>query len=296
MHRLVSEALADGVDLLYVDHLQMFQYVPKSSPCPVLLDEHNVEWRIIERFASSGSSLSQRLFARLEWPKLRAFELSACKRADAVLTVTEDDKATLVDNGVPVSKVSAVPIGVDVEIFQPVSLGDLRLVTFGTMSWPPNIDAILYFCKEIYPRIKERVHGVTFSIIGANPPPEIRALADDSIEVTGFVPDIAAAVKGAAAFVVPLRIGSGMRVKILDAMALGLPIVSTSVGCEGITARHDEHLLVADTPEAFAHSVERLLICPTERTRLAEAGRALVERRYSWPPILSRLDECILRM
>lgn len=293
----VLELLADGPDLIYVDHLQMFQFVPQPAPCPVLLDDHNVEWRIIERFASADTPLAQRLFARLEWRKLRSYELDACRRADVVLTVTPQDREVLVSNAVPAEKVVALPVGVDTERLKPLRLpgNGEKVLTLGTMSWPPNADAVAYFAKSMYPRIKSEVPGVRFTIVGADPPPEIVALAarDPSVEVTGYVDDIRTAVEGTGAFVVPLRIGSGMRVKILDAMALGLPVVTTSIGCEGIALRPGEHALVADTPDRFADAVIRLLRDHDERARLGSAGRRLVEGSYSWPRILSRLDRIL---
>lgn len=300
MHAKVLNYLEPPPDLIYVDHLQMFQYVPRPAPSPVLLDEHNVEWRIIERFAACDESGARRLFASIEWPKLRAFELDACQAADAVLTVTPNDREVLREKGVPGSKMTVLPIGVDTGYFKPLprDRDSRRVLTFGTMSWPPNIDGVLHFCRHIYPSVKREVPEVELAVVGANPPPQLKRLAtqDRSIVVTGYVEDIRKASEGAAAFVVPLRIGSGMRVKILDAMSMGLPVVSTSMGCEGISARPDTEILVTDEPREFARAVVHLLKHPSERARLGAAGRALVEREYSWPAILPRLDELLDRM
>jgi glycosyltransferase involved in cell wall biosynthesis len=301
MQAKVLEALAETpFDLIYVDHLQMFQYVPGEAPCPVLLDEHNVEWQIIERFAVAGRALAQRAFASLEWRKLRAYELSACRRADIVLTVTDLDRRTIALHGIPEGKISAVPIGVDVDMVRPVQLSasSANVLTFGTMSWPPNADSVEYFASEIYPRIKKEVPEARFTVVGANPPSRIGALGagDRSIQITGFVEDLREPASEAAAFVVPLRIGSGMRVKILDAMALGLPVVTSSIGCEGINVESGKHALVADTPEEFAEAVVHLLRNPEDRRRFGAAGRALVESVYSWPLVLSRLDQVLARV
>jgi glycosyltransferase involved in cell wall biosynthesis len=297
MQALIRRNLELPTNLIYVDHLQMFQYVQNPPPCAVLLDEHNVEWQIIRRMTRTGVSIPQRLFAVQEWPKLRRYELDACGKADKVLTVTESDKRMLGENGIGVNKLSVIPIGVDTEYFQPVSLipTSRRILTFGTMSWPPNADSVIYFADSIYPLVKKRAPDVRFIIAGANPPQRIRNLAaqDPSIEVTGFVEDIRDLAPDTAAFVVPLRAGSGMRVKILDAMAMGLPVVTTSIGCEGIDLQHGKHALVTDKPEDFARAVIRLMDNPDERFALASAGRRLVEDRYSWPPILSRLDVVI---
>ncbi len=297
MQEKVLSLLENKPDLIYVDHLQMYQFVPDPAPCPVLLDEHNVEWRIIERFASAGDTWARQSFASIEWPKLREFELAACNRADLVLTVTAHDRDILVSNGAPGDKIHPLPIGVDTEGFQPVSLNphSKSILTFGTMSWPPNVDSVIHFAKNIYPRITELVPNAQFMIIGSNPTPEVRSLADEdpSITVTGYVDDLWPYAREAAVFVVPLRIGSGMRVKILDAMALGLPIVTTPIGCEGICLQDGRHALVADTPDRFANSVIRLLLDPIGRAALGSAGRELVESAYSWPSILAELDRIL---
>lgn len=294
----VSAFLEDSPDVIYVDHLQMAQYVPHPAPCPVLLDDHNVEWRIIERFASAGTPLLQRLFASLEWRRLRSYELDACSKADRVLTVTPQDRDVLASNGVPVGKVFPLPVGVDTDQLKPIALSakTSKVLTFGTMSWPPNVDAVSYFGESIYPLVRREVPDAEFDVVGANPPPKIASLSrrDPSIKVTGYVEDIRAAAEGAAVFVVPLRIGSGMRVKILDAMALGLPIVTTSIGCEGISLVPGEHALVADTPREFAGAVVRLLRDYRERIRLGRAGRALAENVYAWPHVLRHFDTVLL--
>jgi glycosyltransferase involved in cell wall biosynthesis len=214
-----------------------------------------------------------------------------------VLSVTEGDRDILVENGIPAGRVKALPIGVDTDFFRPVSLREdsCTILSFGTMSWPPNVDSVLYFVQSIYPLIRSRMPGARFKVVGANPPDEVRslALADPSIEVTGFVEDIRDVASDTAAFVVPLRIGSGMRVKILSAMSMGLPIVTTPVGCEGILLRHREQALVAESPQEFADSVVELLGSPDMRLQLGKSARLMAEEMYSWPPILAQLDEVL---
>lgn len=297
MHEKVLREIRKRPDLIYVDHLQMSQFVPNPRPCPVLLDEHNVEWRIIQRYSATESSLPFRLFAALEWRRLRDYELSACEAADLVFTVTRDDKDTLVAHGIPPEKIVSLPVGVDTNYFTPVRSrpGDRKILTFGTMSWPPNADSVAWFVKAVYPLVKRQIADVHFAAVGANPPPRLSALSrrDPTIDIPGFVEDIRTAAPGTAAFVVPLRIGSGMRVKIVDAMAMALPVVTTSVGCEGIALQPGTHALVADDPREFAEHVVSLLLHYPKRQRLGLAGRELVERSYSWPSILQRLDEAL---
>lgn len=296
MHAKVQNALQTKPDLIYVDHLQMFQFVPIPAPAPVVLDDHNVEWKIIERFSSSGTPILHRTFGAVEWRKLRKYELDACRKSEEVLTVTGKDRNTLAANGIPASKITALPVGVDIERFQPLppKPDTANLLMFGTMSWPPNSDAVVHFADCIYPAIKQKVPEAQFQVVGANPPAAVSHLArDPSIQVTGFVEDLAPFCENAAVFVVPLRIGSGIRVKILDAMAMGLPVVTTSIGCEGIALRDQEDAIIADDPEEFAEAVIGLLRDPEERARLGSSGRRLVEDEYSWPPILSRLDRVL---
>jgi glycosyltransferase involved in cell wall biosynthesis len=296
----VHNALQWQPDLVYVDHLQMFQYVPEGLQCPVVLDNHNVEWLIIRRFASTSMPIHQRFFASIEWRKLRKYEICACRRADLVITVTENDRNILIANGVPAWKVVSLPIGVHVSSLQPVELArsDRKITTFGTMSWPPNVDSVVYFARMIYPRIKRCIPGVQFNVIGKNPPSKVLSLArkDFSIKVLGYVEELCSAVIGTAAFVVPLRIGSGMRVKILDAMAMGLPVVTTSIGCEGIDLKPGEHALVVDSPSEFAEAVVYLIQNYEARVRLGKSGRAFVEQHHSWPSILEQLDRSIYNL
>ena len=298
MQAKVLSHLGKHPDLVYVDHLQMSQFIPDPAPCPILLDEHNIEWRIIQRFAQPGVPLYQRLFGSLEWRKLREYELSACNKAALVLTVTPNDREMLVDNGISAGKVDFLPIGIDIDRL-PVNLRpeSKTILSIGTMSWPPNIDAIGHFAREVYPLIKREVPEAQLTIVGSSPPPQIKALEKDpSIKVTGFVDDVRPYAEAAAVFVAPLRIGSGMRVKILEAMALGLPIVSTSVGCEGICLQPGKHALVSDPPRKLANSVIQLLRNPHMREKIGSAGRSFVESHYAWKPILDRLDAILSRL
>lgn len=298
MQKTVDGLMKSGrFDLVYVDHLQMAQYVANWRGCPKVLDEHNVEWKIIERIGKNEPLSLKRIFAEIEWRKLRKWELKACEEFDIVFTVTENDRQTLASEHGDLDNLVCLPIGVDFNRFPRVELRrDARdIVSIGTMSWPPNIDATLYFAREIYPLVRARAQGVRFVITGSNPPESVRSLPsdDESIAVTGFVEDIASVASHAAVFVVPLRSGSGLRVKILNALAMGLPVVSTSVGCEGIGAEHGRHLLIADGEEEFADAVVRLLSDFDLRKRLAEEGRAFVEANYSWDNICLRLDETL---
>lgn len=297
MHVAVAEALAaESHVAVHVDHLQMTQFVPPGVGVPVILDNHNIEHRIPQRIAQTpGMSWAMRRFAAHEWPRLRDFEIAASRRADLVLMVSEEDKHDLIALAPDLqNKVHAVPIGVDTEYFGTVrrDADSKTLLSIGTMYWPPNVDAMLYFCAEILPKIKAQLPHVRLNIVGAKPTAPIRALAEadpEHVTVTGGVPDVRDWAADCGAFVVPLRSGSGMRVKILNAMAMGLPVVSTTVGAEGIDVTSGEDIVLADGADDFAQATVRVLSDPALATRIADNGRRLMREQYGWDRVGERL-------
>lgn len=299
MQAAVDRMLAeDRFDLIYVDHLQMTLYLKGKHLCPSLLDEHNVEWQLIRRVAETEPFGLRKWLASLEWRKLRSYELAVCREYDVVTTVTEQDKAALQADAPDLAAVDCVPIGVDTHEFTPVELDpeSKTILSLATMSWYPNVDAMHYFYSEIFPLVREQVPDARLVIAGSRPPESIKKLEQDSsVSVPGFVQNVQDVAGKAAVFIVPLRSGSGMRVKILNALAMGLPVVSTNVGCEGISARHEEHILLADSPDDFAAQVVRLLKDRALRTRLGAAGREFVEKCYAWQVVYPKLDAAVAR-
>jgi glycosyltransferase involved in cell wall biosynthesis len=210
---------------------------------------------------------------------------------DAILATSEVDRGALASEvgGIPIH---VVPNGVDTQYFAPGRHGDPALLLFtGAMTYGPNADAMRYFCAEIFPRVQALVPEASLAIVGREPPPWLRRLAGDGIQVTGTVTDVRPWMERAAVFVVPLRMGSGTRLKILEAMASGCAIVSTTIGCEGLDVTHGEDILIADTPVAFAAEVARCLRDPTLRATLGGRARQLVERRYEWGTIGRELGD-----
>ncbi|MHB1457498.1 MAG: glycosyltransferase family 4 protein, partial [Armatimonadota bacterium] len=279
-------------DIVHIDHLQMAQFVEFDKSYKVVLDNHNVESTIIKRVAETSDSMPTRLYAGLEWPKLQRYEVDICNKCDLVLTVSETDKDSLTAMGVNPAIIESVPIGVDVDTMKPVDMvtQSRNILSLGTMSWPPNIDSMLYFVKDVMPIIRDHLPGCTLTIAGSQPSPAIQSLeSEPDISVTGFVEDIDSIARKCGVFIVPLRSGSGVRVKILNALAMGLPIVSTSIGAEGLDVRDDEHLLIADTPHDFANSVIRILTDPDLAQTLGLNGRAFVCDNYSWETTGNRL-------
>jgi sugar transferase (PEP-CTERM/EpsH1 system associated) len=272
-------------DAVHVDHLQMAQFLDRDVRCATVLDEHNVESTIIRRIAETSRSPLTRLYAGLEWPKLQRFELRACRESDLVLTVSEEDKAELMRQDPSLNNIETLPIGIDTDYFGPVSrqAGSKDILFLGTMYWPPNVECVHYFCREILPIVRKSIPDCTFTIAGQRPVKSVAALGSNpGIRVTGYVDDVRQVGSECGVFVVPLQAGSGVRVKILNAMSMGLPVVSTSVGAEGIDATPEKHLLTADTPQDFARAIVRTLEDPELAGRLGANARQLVCEKYSW--------------
>jgi sugar transferase (PEP-CTERM/EpsH1 system associated) len=279
-------------DVIHIDHLQMAQFVDFRRPCRTVLDHHNVESAIIKRTAETDASLPKRLYAALEWPRLRSYELNVCRRCSLVLTVSDEDGNALRELEPSLDNLRTVPIGVDTDYFQPLDRnpGSLNLLFVGTMYWPPNVDAVLHFYRDIFPIIRKRFPDSTLTIAGQRPTSAIRALSrDPAVNVTGYVDDIRDVARECAVMIVPLRAGSGVRVKILNALAMEIPVVSTSVGAEGLDVSDGEHLLIADTAQEFAEAVAKLFQNAQLARSLGENGRKLVCAKYSWDAVGERL-------
>lgn len=290
-------ACLDSYQVVHVDHLQMMQFMPPPTYNPavkVVLDNHNIEHRIPKRIAETSANPLIRLYAQQEWPKLRDFERDAIRRADLTLAVSEEDVVGLRDIAASqADRILSIPIGVDTDYFAPAprKAASRTLLSIGTMYWPPNVDALLYFYRQIWPKVKAKIPNAALNIVGAKPVAAIQALPklDAAIQVFGSVPDVRPYAEDCGVFIVPLLSGSGMRVKILNALSMGLPVVSTTIGAEGILVTPGKDILLADTPEEFANAVIRLLKEPELGEQLGEAGRQLMETQYSWEVIGKQL-------
>ncbi len=283
----------DHFDLVYADHLHMAQYVPRQTRALTLLDQHNVESVILRRFADLQSWKPVQWFARLEHRKMSRYEPETCRRFDAIWVTTEVDQKLIAPWLLPQQHIEVLPIGVDTDYFQPGSREpDLHtLISVGTLSWPPNADGVLWFYNEVYPLIRKQVPNTKFVIVGANPPSAIRRLAEGpSVEVTGWVDDIRPYMARSTMMVVPLRGGSGMRVKILNALAMGVPVVSTSMGCEGIAVTPGSDILIADDGDTIEQQIVTLLKDQRLQRRLSTNGVRLVQKRYSWNVVYGRIE------
>lgn len=289
-------ALARDVDLVHFDMLPLMAYadaVPAGTP--VVYNAHNVEHALLSARAAAEPKPWLRLVLRGQQARLRAFEQAACARADLVLACSASDAEALRALS-PRSAVEIIPNGVDLEANQPSATGTragARLAFVGQMGWFPNRDGVQWFLEEVFPGILRVRPDAEFVLVGNASGLEVPAGLAARVMLAGVVPDVRPFVHDAAVYVVPLRIGSGTRLKVLEAMALGKPIVTTHVGSEGILLRHDESALFADTAEDFAAATLALLAHPEQAGRLGRAARARAEAHYGWDAIGRHLlDAC----
>jgi polysaccharide biosynthesis protein PslH len=299
MHGLLEECVRTGdFDLAHLDMLHLGECLPAVASLPTVLVEHNVESRLLERRVDNESSPLQRAFLRRQARKLARYEREICESVDHVVAVSDDDRSQLLAMGVT-RPVTVVPNAVDTEFFRPSAAeppGD-ELVYVGSMAWFPNVDAVRFFCSAVLPRIGAAIPAVKLTVVGHLPSRGVVAdlKRDPRVSFTGLVEDIRPIVGRAAAFVVPLRIGGGTRLKILDALAMGKALVTTPVGCEGLGLTDGAEALIAEEPASFADRVIALLRDRELARRLGAAGRRCVEARYRWDSIARLMSEVYAR-
>lgn len=280
-------------DLVQCEHLHMAGYFPaiEKHGIPKVLREQNILSVLMNRFATHGSWW-KRVWAATQSGKIRRFETSAFARADINLAISPVD-AGHIRRTSPAARIEVVPAGVDLERFRPraAGSGSMTVMFTGSLEWAMNIDGVEWFVRQIWPEIIRKRPDARFLIVGKNPPAAIRQFgSQDSITVTGTVPDIRDWIAQAAVCVVPLRMGSGIRLKILEALAMGKAVVSTSIGAEGIPVEDGVEIRLADTPGAFSGAVTELLADPALRERMGRQGRRMVETGYGWPRLVDRLE------
>ncbi len=291
---LVQQAKQSGqpFDLVHADQLNMAMFADRL-PLPRLLDQHNAVWTIFKRMALQERG-PKRIFLEREWRLLKRFEGDVCGRFEAVTSVSEEDRRALFEAIGTARDMPVIPIAVDANREQPIPrMPDAKAVlSMATMMWPPNVDGVMWFARDIYPIIHKALPETRFFVVGQRPVAEVRALpeSDPSIEVTGYVADPNSYIAQSACLIVPLRSGGGMRVKILEALARGIPIVSTTIGYEGIDLQPGKHLLVADTPQDFAEAVVRLIREPDFGRELARQGRERLLERYDWRAVYPAME------
>jgi glycosyltransferase involved in cell wall biosynthesis len=275
--------------------------IPIGRP-RLVFDDHNAEYVLQQRAWETDRLKPTRwhaaTYSLVQWDKLKRYERHICQRADRVIAVSEADRDALLRLD-PHLDITVIPNGVDLDYYaaysrvndpQAPDYGPNALVFTGKMDFRPNVDAVTWFAHEALPLIRREIHDAAFVVVGKEPPARVQELGRlPGVTVTGFVPDIRAHIAAAAVYVVPLRMGGGTRLKVLEAMAMRSAMVSTRLGCEGFPLTDGQEALFADDAATFARSVIALLRDPARRERLGEASRRFVEATYGWPAIVPKL-------
>ena len=268
---------------------------------PVLFDDHNAEW-LLQRSAALVDLRQPRRWLRMlyslaQWQRLRRYEATIIRAAALTTAVSSDDAHAL--SRLAGRPVRVVPNGIAVDAWRHAGPASQRervepntLLFTGKLDYRPNVDALCWFCAAVLPRVRAQHPAARLLIVGRDPVPAVRALAGPGVEVVGEVPEVQSYFARAAVYVIPMRMGSGARIKLLEAWAAGVPVVATTAGAAGLAGRAEEHLLVADDPATLATQIGRLLVDPALGQRLAAAGRALAAARYDWSVIRPQLLAC----
>ncbi|HYW39408.1 MAG TPA: glycosyltransferase [Terriglobales bacterium] len=325
-HAKVQKRLQDWFreqrfDVAVCDFLDAAVNFPGRLNIPSVLFQHNVESEIWRRHAATAGNPAKKMIYRMEFRKMLRYERAVVRKFQHVIAVSANDRSIMMQ-WVDADRVTVVPTGVDLAQYRPdpASLdpaisdpptsdpttsdpnplaASAPLITFvGAMDWEPNVDAVEYFCSQIWPAIKAEVPQARFRIVGRNPGRRVQKWAsnsnsnDDSIEVTGRVPSVVEHLRQSAVIVVPLRIGGGTRLKIYEAMATAKAVVSTTVGAEGLDVHHGRDIVLADDARSFAQAVIMLLRDPELRRRYEKAA-AETAARYDWPAVGERFSEVL---
>jgi glycosyltransferase involved in cell wall biosynthesis len=266
---------------------------------PIVVDWHNIESELMLRYSENTSIWMKKMLARRTARLLQTTEIALLEGCDAHTVPSERERQKLLAR-CPSANICVIPNGVDAEYFSRSHISSLttnaagvpqeqHILFVGSMDYHANIDAVSWFARSIWREISRKRPHLKFVIVGRNPPLAVRELASDRVIVTGTVEDVRPFYASAAAAIVPLRVGSGTRLKILEAMAAGVPVISTNLGAEGLEATHNVHLLLADSGRDMISAIDQILDSVQASARLVIAARDLVVRRYDWAVLAERL-------
>jgi glycosyltransferase involved in cell wall biosynthesis len=296
-HRFFNRELFDYVqrlarresfDVIHAQNFYTTPYVVGDETCLKIHYKENVEGNILLRYAKTSRNPLIKTAAWAEGRRTRRFEWQACKKFDQILTISPLDRDTLLrlDPSLPIRH-QRPGVDLDAYPFLDEPSGPPNVVFTGTMSYYPNSDGALAFLQTTWPLIKQQVPNIRCTIVGADPPEAIRRMhGHNDICITGRVEHIREYLQSTHIYIVPLRVGGGIRLKILEAMASGLAIVSTPIGCEGLEGKHGEHLLIAEMPDNFADAVIALANNHEKRLYIRNNARALAENVYDWDIVI----------
>ncbi len=296
--RDLRHKLMRGYDLIVCDEIVVSPYmwqIVGSDHVPRLINRQKIDYLHYDEMAQSRRFGRDKMLDRLEARRLRRFEYAEMPRYQAAVVCSSEDKVeALREMGASGAPVEVIVNGADTDFYRPVRTPDLHptVLLLGTMHYYPNIDAVLHYVQTMHDALRAALPDLRVLIVGHRPPPEIQALgALPGITVTGSVPDIRPYMARSWIQMVPLRLGGGTRLKIVESMAAGLPVISTSVGAQGLGAQDGQELMLADAPADFVRKAVLLLTDADARARIAAEARAFVEQRYSWQALGRRFAE-----
>lgn len=287
-----------GYDLVLCEWSPYARFLKDRTGVRSIVVAHNIESHIWERYEEHERNPGKRWYITRQREKVQAFEKTMVAWVDGATAVSVAEADEIRAFGIR-GPVEVIENGVDAAYFTPSTTpeDETRLVFTGSMDWRPNQDAAHHFVKDVWPILQRARPALRATFVGRDPSPDVRQLAETpGIEITGTVPDVRPMIARAAVYIVPLRIGGGSRLKILEALAMEKAVVSTTVGAEGLLVRDGRDLVLADGPDAFAEAVLRLLDDPARRRALGQAGHALIEDHYRWESLGARLESFVRRV
>jgi polysaccharide biosynthesis protein PslH len=283
-------------DVLVCDFLQTATPALRLPQRPRVVFQHNVEYMLRKRQWEAETSPLKRFIFAEEWRRTKEVEGQVCRSFDHIIAVSDEDRRAF-EKKFGARNVSTIPTGVDADYFQPMNVAEQtgRLVFVGSMDWYPNEDGILWFLREVFPRIQKQIPNASLTVVGRNPSPTLSAATSHfaGITLTGRVDDVRPFVAQAEAVVVPLRVGGGTRIKIPEAMAMAKTVLSTRIGAEGLPFENRKEIVLEDEPEHFAASAVELLKNASLRQAIGKAARERVVREHSWESVVDRVEETL---
>lgn len=293
INAIEEELSHEQYDVIHAETFYMMPHLPKTD-VPTILVEQTIEYLGYESYAAKVKVPLLRQLLQIDIAKIKRWEKYYWKRCDSLIVMSEYDKE-LISRYVSASKIEVVANGVDAEWFEQKEVALPKIPTVlsvGTFKWLPNVEAVHFLLQQVWPLVKQKVPNVKLWVVGNAPTKEVLAFEEQDLDVkvTGGIPDIRDAFKGAHVLVAPVFSGKGTRYKILEAMASGTPIVATSIAVEGLGVAHEQEILIANTAQEMADQVARLLADPQLRQRLAAAGKKYVAKNYDWKLISKQLD------
>lgn len=292
---LVNAQKREKFDIVHFEYLSVAHYVDYISSIPAILGQQNVESEVLRQL-SKYKRLPIKIGKYLFAMRMRSYERKVASKFHSVIAVSEEDKAlleTLCKN----VRVVVIPNGVDIDFYSAfegkISEKPYDISFTGSLQYEPNIDAMVYFCKKIFPLVRKSLPSAKLNIVGRDPSAEVLELGKkyDGVEICANVQDIRPYIGGCSVYIVPLRCGGGTRIKILEAMAMGKSVVSTSIGCQGLDVVDGKNIIVSDEPRQFAERVVALLENKDMRMRFGEEGKRLVKEKYSWVAIAQKMEK-----